>query len=283
MPVPLRALALLAAMGFSAVPSWSAALGAPPPARIVSLAPSLTEILYGMDLGGRVVGVTTFCDRPAEARSKPKVGGVSNPSLEAIAALNPDLVVMTKDGNPKEVADRLTGLGLKIYVFSAYRLADVPAAIRRMGAALGAVPAAERMAASIEEAMRAPRPRSAAGETPVRRKALFVIWPAPLIVAGPGTVLDDAMAASGFANIASDAKAHYPHFSLEAVIERNPDLIIIGGGHGMEEPAKKLLKRLDMLDAVKAGHVCHTGDALYRPGPRLPEGLAELRRCGEMR
>lgn len=283
MPAPLRTLVLLAAIGVTAVSSWNTALGASPPARIVSLAPSMTEILYGMDLGEQVVGVTTFCDRPAEVRSKPKVGGVSNPSLEAIVALKPDLVVMTKDGNPREVAVRLTGLGLKIYVFSAARLAEIPGAIRQMGTVLGARPAAERMAASIEDALRAPGSRLPAGDARLRRKALYVIWPAPLIVAGPGTVLDDAMAVSGFTNIASDAKVQYPHYSLEAVIERNPDMIIIGGGHGIEEPARKLLKRLDMLDAVKAGRICHTGDALYRPGPRLPEGIAELRHCGDVR
>jgi len=88
--------------------------GAPPqPKRIVSLAPAVTEIIFSLGLGERVVGVTTVCDRPDEARSKTKIGGMANPSIEAIVALKPDMVVMTSDGNPKVIADRLARLGIK--------------------------------------------------------------------------------------------------------------------------------------------------------------------------
>jgi len=259
----------------------------PPPQRIVSLAPAMTEMLFALGLGKRVVGVTSACDRPAAARNKAKIGGMANPSIEAIVALKPDLVVMNTDGNPKAVAERLAGLGIKTYVFRARRLGELPAGIREMGRALGAQAAAKGLAAGIETAIRAtkvlhqgkPSPSGAGG----CRKVLFVIWPAPLIVAGPGTILDDAMGLHGMCNIAADAQVPYPRFSLEAVIERRPDLILIGQGHAdMKKLSGRLLKSLGMLEAVKKGRVCYMDDALYRPGPRIPAGMAELDRCGKL-
>ena len=96
---------------------------------------------------------------------------------------------------------------------------------------------------------------------------------------GPGTILDDAMKISGLRNIASDAKVAYPRFSLEAVIERQPDLILIGSGHAdMKTLAKGFLHGLRLLEAVRKGRICFMDDALYRPGPRIPAGLEELDR-----
>lgn len=111
---------------------------------------------------------------------------------------------------------------------------------------------------------------------------MFVIWPDPLVAAGPGSMLDDAMKLSGMSNIASDARSGYPRLSLEAVITRNPQLIIAGQGEKLAGPMKRMLGHLNSLDTVKQGRVCMVSDALYRPGPRIPEGIAELRHCLEL-
>jgi len=247
----------------------------------------MTEIIFSLGLGERVVGVTTVCDRPEEARSKTKIGGMANPSIEAIVALKPDMVVMNSDGNPKVIAERLAKLGIKTHIFRARRLTELPTGIRELGQALGARPAADHLAENIEKAIRdvssSHQGKSSPTHTAGGRKALFVIWPSPLIVAGPGTILDDAMKMSGLNNIAADGKVAYPRFSVEAVIERQPDLILIGKGHDdMKTLAKGFLKSLSMLEAVRKGRVCFMGDALYRPGPRIPAGMAELDRCGKM-
>jgi iron complex transport system substrate-binding protein len=110
-------------------------------------------------------------------------------------------------------------------------------------------------------------------------KTMFVIWPDPLVAAGPGSLLDDIMHQTGFVNIAGDARSGYPRLSLEAVITRNPQLIIVGQGEKLAAPMKRMLGHLNSLDAVKQGRVCMVSDALYRPGPRIPEGIAELRHC----
>lgn len=257
------------------LPLWRGeALCASPPRRIVSLAPAITELLYALGLGERVVGVTNVCDRPEEARSKTKVGGMTTPSLESIVALKPDLVVMIKEGNPKEAADRLTALGIRVYVFSARRLADLPPAIRELGKVLGAREPAGVLACRIESAMRETGLNEVA-KWP-ERKVLFVISPYPLIVVGPGTIIDDAMTLCGLKNIAADTGSAYPEISLETVIRRQPDIIIFGSARGMKNRAEDLLKRLKTVKAVRTGHVYFMGDALYRPGPRIPEGIAEL-------
>jgi ABC-type Fe3+-hydroxamate transport system substrate-binding protein len=111
------------------------------------------------------------------------------------------------------------------------------------------------------------------------KKALFLISPYPLIVVGQGTIISDAMALYGLENIAADAKISYPEISLETVIERQPEIIIIGSAKGMKKPVEGLLKRLKMVKAVRNGHVFYVGDALYRPGPRIPDGMSELERC----
>jgi iron complex transport system substrate-binding protein len=156
-----------------------------------------------------------------------------------------------------------------------------------MGQAVGAQPAADLLAGNIEKSIRdvssSQRGKSSRTNNGGGRKVLFVIWPSPLIVAGPGTILDDAMQMSGLHNIAADGKVPYPRFSVEAVIERQPDLILIGKGHDdMKTLAKSFLKSISMLDAAKKGRICFMDDALYRPGPRIPAGMTALNRCGKL-
>src|SRR4030066_2003845 len=133
--------------------SLVAAVHAEPPGRIISLAPNLTEILFAMGLGDKIVGVTNFCDYPEDSKKKPKVGGMYNPSLEAVISLRPDLVVMTTDGNLKEFEERIRSLSKKTYVFKARRLSELPQGIRDMGSALGMKDKAEALAKEIEDSI----------------------------------------------------------------------------------------------------------------------------------
>ncbi|MFO0752787.1 MAG: cobalamin-binding protein [Thermodesulfovibrionales bacterium] len=242
------------------------------PQRIISLAPNLTEILFALGLGDRIVGVTTFCDAPEEAKRKPKMGGMSTPSLEAILAAKPDLVVVNTDGNQKEFERRLRSFHIKTYVFTARRIHDLPAAIRAMGDATGARENADRLAQEVGTALvtMGSKKRSSS------RRILYIVWPEPLIVAGPGTAVHDAITLIGQQNIAAQAPAAYPKYSLEEVLRRSPDIIIVGKGHGIKEASEKLLKRLQSVPAVQGGHVYFMSDNLYRLGPRLVGGLAEL-------
>jgi iron complex transport system substrate-binding protein len=258
---------------------------APPPKRIVSLAPSTTEILFALGLGDRVVGVTSFCDYPEEAKKKPKIGSMSNPSLEAILLLKPDIVVMTMDGNPKEVEERLRSLEITTYVFTARRISELPQGIREMGKALQVEEKADKLAREMEariakltmdkKSSLVSRPSS------LRKKVLFIVWPEPLIVAGPGTAIDDAITLLGYENIASRTRTTYPKYSMEEVIHRAPDVIFIGRGWGMDMQAvsQGLLQKMASVPAIKSGSVFFVGDGLYRLGPRVVKGIEELSAC----
>ncbi len=244
------------------------------PQRIISLAPSLTEILFALGLGDRVVGVTNFCDHPPEALKKPKVGGMTNPSLEKIIRLRPDVVLLTTDGNHKEFEERLKKLGIKTYVFRAREISELPAELVKLGEALGAKERASVLAKRFKDAM--DRFKKKFSKTK-KQKALFIIWPEPLIVAGPGTAIDEAMELVGLINIAHDATARYPRYSLEEVLRRNPDIIFIGKGHqDMREVSGRILKRLSSVNAVRNGRVYFVSDALYRLGPRIIDGVEEI-------
>jgi iron complex transport system substrate-binding protein len=254
------------------------------PQRIISLLPAVTEILFSAGVENRVVGVTNVCDRPAAARKKARVGAMANPSLEAIVALKPDLVIMGSKESPKELVGRLAGLGIRTHVFKTTSLDELPAELRTIGRITGAEPALGLLAAKIEASIRNIRVRSQQKGAPVHRKVLFVVWPNPLVVAGAGTIIDDAMTKFGLKNIAADSAAPYPRLSLEAIIGSRPDLIIFGAGHtDTKEGSRALLARLGMLEAVRKGRVCYVkDDALYRPGPRISDGFAELERCADM-
>jgi iron complex transport system substrate-binding protein len=255
---------------------------AAPPKRIVSLAPSTTEILFALGLGDRVVGVTSFCDYPEEAKKKPKIGGMSNPSLEAILLLKPDIVVMTMDGNPKEVEERLRSLKITTYVFTARRISELPQGIREMGKALQVKEKADRLVREMEASIKRLGVRSQKSEVTKRgQKVLFIVWPEPLIVAGPGTAIDDAITLLGYENIASRTRTTYPKYSIEEVIHRAPDVIFIGRGSGMHMQAvsQGLLQKMASVPAIKSGSVFFVGDGLYRLGPRIVKGIEELSAC----
>jgi iron complex transport system substrate-binding protein len=229
------------------------------PERIISLAPNVTEILFALDMGDKIAGVTSFCDYPGEAKGKTKVGGMSNPSLEAVVSLRPDIVVMTTDGNPKEFEERLRSLGIRTYVFRARRLSELPGGIREMGAALGVDRKADALADKIESAMKkfaVPRRSPGTLYPSPGKRVLFIVWPEPLIVAGPGTEIDDAITLLGDSNVASKAGTDYPRYSVEEIIRQSPDVIFIGKGHSdMKEMSRALLKKISSVPAVKNRHV----------------------------
>src|SRR5207245_1510537 len=149
---------------------------AAPPARIVSLVPSVTEVLFALGAEARLVGVTDFCDYPPAARAKPSVGGMVNPNLEVIVSLRPDVVIATTEGNREETFAQLKGLGIPTYLVAAHHVRDVTDLIARLGALTGREQAAgpllarlERRVAAVTDAVaRRPRPR-----------VLYVLWPEP--------------------------------------------------------------------------------------------------------
>jgi len=253
---------------------FTASYAVEPPKRIISLAPATTEMLFALGLGDRVVGVTNFCDYPDGAKKKPKVGGMSNPSLEAVVSLKPDLVILSVDGNPKEFEERLRAMKIKTYVIYSNRISELPKGIRDMGLVLGVKDKADALAADMEYRIN----KLKTGKKPSpQKKVLFIIWPEPLMVAGPGSITDDALRMLDAENIAGKTASAYPKYSLEEVIRRAPDIIFIGKGqNSMNEVSEGLLKRLQSTPAAKNNKVFYVSDYLYRLGPRTLKGIEEL-------
>jgi iron complex transport system substrate-binding protein len=276
MHVRWAALALV----LSALPALGAADAVP--RRIVSTAPSLTETLYALGAGDRVVGVTTWCRYPQEARGKPKIGGYSNPSVEAIVALHPDLVVLVDGRN--DVAERLAGFSIPTLVVHLESLRAIEDAIGQIAVRLGLPDRGSALVAGIET-RRAAVTRLVAGRP--RPRTLLLLGHAPdslssLYAVGPGSFLGEMLEAAGGQNVLGDVKLAYPKVSLEEVIARDPDVILEvisppGDAADAEGRARRLWSAYPSLRAVRAGAVrVVVDDTIVQPGPRVAEKIEIL-------
>jgi iron complex transport system substrate-binding protein len=230
-------------------------------ARVVTLAPNLTEIVYAIGAGGRLVGTDDFSDDPPAAKSLPKVGGVE-PNIEKIVTLRPDLVLATASRNDAKLARALTVVHIPLHVVTTDRLGDIPKAMERIGDLLhaGGRDAAAKLRTEIaaQRRTRARRPR-----------VLFAVWADPLYVAGRETFSDDLFVLTGAEN-AVHARG-WPQYSLESLVANPPDIILYPEGPVSRAQIEKLLKR--------RGTIIGVDDNLFtRPGPRVAEAAAELNR-----
>ena len=247
------------------------------PLRVVSLAPSLTEIAYAVGAGDRLVGVTDNCDFPPEVAGKPRIGGLYTPNFEAILSARPDLVLGTTEGNREEHLKRIEALGLALYVVKPVDLASVLDAIGRVGRVLGQAPETERLVAALSRDADAV---SRAVEGARRPRVLYVVWGSPLIVPGRDTLLTDLIRRAGGESVSGAEPQEYPRFSMEEALARQPERIVLGG-HGRRsiEEHLRLWPQLRLLAAAREGRVgVVDGDLTHRSGPRVIEALRELAR-----
>lgn len=253
---------------------------AAPPARIVSLVPSVTETIFALGGEARLAGRTDWCDSPPAARDKPSVGGMINPSLEAIATLKPDLVIATDEGNREETAVQLRRLGIPTYLVHAHRVAEMLDMIARLGALVERPDAVAPLVQSIQARIDDVR-RRVAGRRPPR--VLYVLWPEPLIVPGRASHITELIDLAGGRSITASVGESYVRLSLEAAVARAPDVIVLadhsraGTAAGRQSPEK--WQRLTSVPAIRDGRL-HSIDLsiLHRYGPRVAEGLELLAR-----
>jgi len=249
------------------------------PRRIVSLVPSVTEILFALGAQNLLVGVTDYCDYPPEARAKPQVGGMLAPSLEAVAALRPDLVVATSAGNRLETVEQLQRLGIAVYLVSPESVADVLALIRRLGDLTSRAEAGRALAAELGRRVAEVSARVANLPRP---RVLYVLWPDPLIVPGRGAIVSELIRLAGGDSVTADLAQAYPRYSAEAAIARAPEIIFLARhGHSAAAAtdlvARSQWERFTGLPAIRAGRLYPVdGDLLHRYGPRLVDGLELL-------
>jgi iron complex transport system substrate-binding protein len=246
--------------------------------RIVSLAPSVTETLYALGLQDLLVGDTDYCDFPPAARLKPKVGGAINPSLEAIAALHPDVVLVTKSLNRLDTVRALADLGIPSYATDPRTVTEILSSTQRLAELLGAQESGEAIIKQLQRRLAETQQRVAAVP---QRRVLFVVWTEPLISIGKDTFIADALLYAGAVSIINSAQ-DWPQISLEDVVHQQPDFLIFPESHSSTAPPdlETLATRPGwrILDAVRNHHYALVSDAVDRPAIRIVSAIEDLAR-----
>jgi len=253
------------------------------PQRIVSLAPAITETLFLLGAGDRVVGVTRFCDRPAEAQKKAKVGGYVDISLEAVLALKPDLVVAMPSLGQREVLDRLRERGIPVRVVFGDTLGEIRAFMLDLGSVVDIQKGQQEppskmrlqrafLVAQLDNAVAALDALDLA-----QKRAAIVVGLEPLVVAGPGTFSAEALALTGLAPAYPPNAPMWPVWSLDSLAASNASILVAAEGPAMAQKLTALVERA--LPAGKRPRVVSASrDILMRPGPSLAADLGELAR-----
>ena len=245
-----------------------------PAERVISLAPNITEILFHVGAGSQTVGVVEYSDFPPEAQDITSVGSSNQFDLEGILLLKPDLSIAWDSGNPAEDVRKLETLGLPVYRSESRTLEDVASTMDRLANLTGHKVQGEAQSQLFRK--RTSEIRSAYQDR-LSLRVFYQIWSAPIYTLNGDHLISRLVESCGGTNIFSDAETLAPIVSTEAVIDRNPEVIIAGGYAG--EPPEWLSKwnQWSSISATKNAHLYTVNtDRISRMGPRLVEGMREL-------
>jgi iron complex transport system substrate-binding protein len=247
--------------------------------RLVSMSPSLTEIVFALGREDWLVGVTDFCDYPPAARAKPRVGGTFTPDLERMVQVRPSLVLATAEGNPRDLVGQLARLGLPVLAVKPEGYVGILDSIGLLGRALRAQDAAAALVQGMDE--QAERIHRAVAGRP-RPRVLYLVWSDPLIAAGPASFIHDLLRIAGGENVVRERTTAYPRLSLEEIVARAPEVILVASHlDAMDRPSPIVRGGLwQGVPAVRSNRVVLVpGDTIHRFGPRVVEGLGHLARA----
>jgi iron complex transport system substrate-binding protein len=250
---------------------------ADPPTRVVSLAPSVTEMLFAIGAGEQIVGVTSFCDYPPEAKARPKVGGAF-PNLEVVLSLKPTLVVAPRGFIRPDMVGKLDQLKIALFILDANTIEDVVRHIQTIGRMLGRSEKADAVAADLRRRVAEIKIRTADAPRP---RVFYVLNNDPLMTAGPGSFIHQLIELAGGVNVAAGAPISYPRLSLEEVVKQDPQVIVfpVGDEEGIPDQEQQRWLRWPTLSAVRQNRFVRIPSVLLdRPGPRVVDGLELLAR-----
>jgi len=248
-----------------------------PAERIISTAPHITEFLYEVGGAGRVVGVTSYSDYPVEAQSLPLVGDNRQIDTERVLALKPDLLIAWRGGNPARQIEQLTRLGIPVFYSDLKKMDDIPETLARFGILVGQPEKGKEKAQLWRK--RLERLKKQYENRPVL-KVFYQISERPLYTLNGKHIVSEGIRICGGDNIFSDLRVIAPRVSVEAVLEKNPDVIFIsrsgGSTHGVN-----FWSRFSIVNAVRWNNLYEINpDLMDRPGPRLIDGVSAL--CEKM-
>jgi iron complex transport system substrate-binding protein len=248
------------------------------PERIIPLAPNLTEILYALGLGDRVVGVTNHCNYPPEASLKPRVGSYINLNVEKIISLSPDLAIGTVDGNERIILDLLEQANIKVFFVNPRSVRQVIDTILNLGRLCGAQGNAQVLAGKLTKRVDHVLDRTFSKEKPL---VFLQIQIQPIMTVNKNTVHHDLIRLAGGRNMAAEEPVTYPRISMEEVIQKKPEVILISSMEmgGRFEKARQDWLRWTSIPAVQNKRVyLIDSDLIDRPSPRLIDGLEIMAR-----
>ncbi|SLM49723.1 putative Vitamin B12 import system, periplasmic binding protein BtuF [Nitrospira japonica] len=248
------------------------------PSRVVSLAPSITEMLFALGLDEQIVGVTELCDFPAAALSKPKVGYARH-NLEALIALRPDMIVAPQEFLRSDVVAKLEELKIPVFLMDAKTVDDILMQIQSLGKIFNKTKVSDEVTGRMRERIAAVAKQIAASN---KKRVLYVLNSHPLITVGPGSYIHQMIGLAGGINVAHGAASPYPTLSIETVLQEDPEVIIfpVGPVESVPKSEQNEWNRWSSLSAVRHRQLREvSSDALNRPGPRVVEGLELLARA----
>ena len=243
---------------------------AAPAQRIVTLAPSLTELVFAAGAGDRLVGVARFSDYPPAANRIPLIGDSSRIDLERVSSLAPDLIVGWKSGNQIADIERLEQLGFKVYVAEPDTLSAIPQTLRALGALAGTSTAAQRAASSFERDIATLRTQYGGHRTVA---VFYEIWHTPLMTINGRHIISDIIRLCGGRNVFADAPTLAPTVSLESVIAARPEIIIGGGSAATPQSfAAQWRRHADFAELAQLPTLYVPPDLIQRQTPRILDG-----------
>jgi iron complex transport system substrate-binding protein len=245
--------------------------------RVVSLAPNLTEIVYAVGAGDRLVGDTSYCDYPPQAKLVEKVGDTLHPNIERIIALRPQVVLVSTASQLEAFTRQLAERQIVVYVADAHDLEAVFVSIAKLGALLGEADRTEKLVASL-------RARTAAVESAVKSatpvRVFYQLSAKPLYTTGRESYITDMIRRAGGVSVTADVPGAWPRYSDESALATQPDAIVLPSGGSMGAANSEVTEPLKKSTAALTGRVFKINDDfLNRPGPRLVDGLEAMARA----
>lgn len=245
-----------------------------PAQRVISMAPHVTELLFAAGGGARMVGAVDYSDYPAAAKKLPQVGSFNKIDVERVLALKPDLLVVWQSGNPTRQVEQLARLGIPVYYSEPSRLEQVGDSLLRLGRLLGTEPVARRAAHDYRARIAALRTRYA-GRPQVG--VFYQVWDRPLYTLNDDHVASDILRLCGGRNLFGTLKTIAPEVGIEAVIEADPEVILVGKRDDPQDPGWKIWQPYKGMTAVRRGNLFEIdGDLTSRAGPRTADGAARI-------
>jgi ABC-type Fe3+-hydroxamate transport system substrate-binding protein len=243
------------------------------PHRVICLMPSVTDTVYALGAGDDVVAISDYTKYPAAALTKPSVGDLIKPSIETILSLHPDLVIGYQPKGPMEVTDQLDRVGIPIFLVSPHGIAGIMHSVETIGQALNRTPQADALIHSLQQRVDAVKARTKSLPAP---RVFMPIWYDPITTIGKNAFITEVIEAAGGRSVTDDLSAEWPQISMEVVLERAPDALLLVRGGKMTLPVLQDRPGWSSMQAIKAHRVYFVDDRINFASPIAIDALEDL-------